>query len=307
MDQQKLSTRGLLYGIGAYAMWGLFPIYWKLLIDILPSEILVHRIIWSLVYLVILLSLRKGWESMRVVRRQPRTLGILIVAACLLAINWFTYIWGVNNGFIVETSLGYFINPLVNVFLGVILLRERLRTTQWVAVGVAAAGVIYLAIGYGSLPWIALTLAFSFGFYGLLKKKQPLAATESLTGEMFVLVLPALLFLASLFVRGEAQFGAAAIPTNLLLVFSGVVTATPLLFFAAAAHQIPLSSLGLLQYIAPTLQFLIGVFLYHEPFPATRLIGFIIIWIALSIYMVDNINHIRAKRRVGSQVSKPIG
>lgn len=296
--------KGLLYGIAAYAMWGVFPIYWKFLQDVSPSEILIHRILWSLVFLVILLSMQKNWKWLRTVKEQPRILLILIAAACLLAVNWFTYIWGVNNGFIVETSLGYFINPLVNVVLGVLILKEHLRPIQWIAVGIAAFGVLYLAIGYGSLPWIALTLAFSFGFYGLLKKTQPLAATESLTGEMFALGLPALLFFASMFIRGEASFGAGSISTDLLLVTSGVVTAAPLIFFAAAAQQIPLSSLGLLQYIAPTLQFLIGVFVYTEPFPITRLIGFVIIWIALAIYLMDNVIQIRSHRRVGSQASQ---
>jgi len=304
MAQSSTVNRGLLYGIAAYALWGFFPIYWKLLQDVPPAEILIHRILWSLIFLVVLLSLQKKWQWVRTVRGQPRILLILLAAALLLAVNWFTYIWGVNNGFIVETSLGYFINPLVNVLLGVLILRERLRTMQWVAVGIAAIGVLYLAIGYGSLPWIALTLAFSFGFYGLLKKSQPLAAAESLAGEMIALSLPAFLFFASLFIRGEAAFGGGSIQTDLLLVFSGVVTAAPLVFFAAAAQQIPLSSLGLLQYIAPTLQFLIGVLIYREPFPVTRLIGFVIIWVALSIYLLDNLIRIRSHRQVESQATQ---
>lgn len=304
MTQRNTVNRGLLYGIAAYALWGFFPIYWKLLQDVPPAEILIHRILWSLIFLVVLLSLQKNWQWVRTVRGQPRILLILVAAAILLAVNWFTYIWGVNNGFIVETSLGYFINPLVNVLLGVLILRERLRMMQWVAVGIAAIGVLYLAIGYGSLPWIALTLAFSFGFYGLLKKSQPLAAAESLAGEMIALSLPAFLFFASLFIRGEAAFGGGSIQTDLLLVFSGVVTAAPLVFFAAAAQQIPLSSLGLLQYIAPTLQFLIGVLIYREPFPVTRLIGFMIIWFALSLYLLDNVIRIRSHRRVESQATQ---
>jgi chloramphenicol-sensitive protein RarD len=304
MARNSTVNRGLLYGIAAYALWGFFPIYWKLLQEVPPAEILIHRILWSLVFLVVLLSLQKKWQWVRIVWGRPRILLILIAAACLLAVNWFTYIWGVNNGFIVETSLGYFINPLVNVLLGVLILRERLRTMQWVAVGIAATGVMYLAIGYGSLPWIALTLAFSFGFYGLLKKSQPLAAAQSLAGEMIALSLPAFLFFASLFIRGEAAFGSGSIQTDLLLVLSGVVTAAPLIFFAAAAQQIPLSSLGLLQYIAPTLQFLIGVLIYREPFPVTRLIGFVIIWIALSLYLLDNVIHIRSHRRVEPQATQ---
>ncbi|MEA3438935.1 MAG: EamA family transporter RarD [Chloroflexota bacterium] len=293
-------NRGTLFGLAAYTMWGFFPIYWKLLADVSASEILVNRIIWSLVFLVILLGVSRQWNWLSAVRRDRKTLVNLMIAACLLAINWFTYIWGVNSGYIVETSLGYFINPLVNVLLGVLILRERLRVLQWVAVGVAALGVIYLTYSYGSLPWIALTLAFSFGFYGLIKKRNTLAATESLAGEMSVLALPAIIYLGWLILSGDAAFGSSSTLTHLLLVFSGVVTATPLILFAAAAHRIPLSMLGLLQYIAPTLQFLIGIYVYGELFTRSRMIGFAIIWVALAIYIVDNIIHIRNQQKLAA-------
>lgn len=298
-EDPKSGNYGWLYGIAAYTLWGFFPIYWKLLDTVSPAEILVHRIIWSLVLLVGILGLRRQWGWVGGLVKDRRTIMILVAAALLLGINWFTYIWGVNNGFIVETSLGYFINPLVNVLLGVLLLKERLRTAQWLAVGIATIGVAYLSIGYGSLPWIALVLAFSFGFYGLLKKKHDLASMESLTGEMAVLVVPAVIFLATLLWTGESGFGNSSSRINILLVFSGAVTAIPLLFFAAAAQRIPLSMLGLLQYIAPTLQFLIGVYIYSEPFDTTRLIGFVIIWIALAVYMIDNIVRWRNGNRIG--------
>lgn len=292
-------NRGLLYGIVAYLLWGLFPVYWKLLDHIPPGEILANRIVWSFVFLVILLGLRRQWTWVRALRRDRKTIGTLVAAGGLLAVNWFTYIWGVNNGYIVETSLGYFINPMVSVLLGVLVLGERLRRVQKFAVAVAALGVIYLTVGYGSLPWIALTLAFSFGFYGLLKKRTPLGAAESLTGEMMVLLIPALLYMFSPGINGTALLRDGDLSTHLLLIGSGVVTAVPLLFFAAAAHRIPLSSLGLLQYIAPTLQLLIGVFVYQESFNTARLIGFVTIWLALLIFTVDNLLH----RQEGADVA----
>jgi len=284
-------NRGILYGIAAYAMWGFFPIYWKLLKQIPSGEILVNRILWSFVFLVLVLSLRRQWSWIGKVRTDGRVLLTLIFAALLLAVNWFTYIWGVNNGFIVETSLGYFINPLVSVLLGVAVMRERLRIMQIVAVAIAALGVLYLTINYGSLPWIALTLALSFGVYGLIKKRTRLGSIESLTGEMAVLLAPALFFLIYSIINGSQRYLDIEPLTVLLLVGSGIVTTVPLLFFSSAAKQIPLSTIGLLQYIAPTLQFLIGVFIYQEQFNNQRLIGFVIIWLALLIYSADSVRH----------------
>ena len=294
-------NRGFVYAIGAYVLWGFLPVYWKALQAVPAAEIVLHRIIWSLVFLVILLSVRRQWSWLLGLRSQPQTLIILAVSAGLLAVNWLTYVWGVTNGFVVETSLGYFINPLLSVSLGVVFLQERLRLWQWVAVGLAALGVLYLTFGYGSFPWIALILALTFGVYGLFQKKVRLESTESLAGEMAILVIPALMLLASLAIRGDNAFLQASPTTALLLIGTGAVTAVPLIFFGAGARLIPLSTIGLLQYIAPTIQFLLGVFLYHEPFTADRLIGFSLIWLALVVFALDNIrrqrNNHRARKR----------
>ena len=284
-----MSNKGLLYGILAYTMWGVLPIYWHLLGSIPPSQILVSRIIWSLIFLVILLSLRHRWSWVKPFIQQRKTLLIVGSAAILLSINWFIYIWAITAGFVIETSLGYFINPLVNVLLGTIVLKERLRTGQWLAIGVATLGVVYLTIDYGSLPWIALSLAFTFGFYGLLKKKVQLGSAESLTGEMAVLILPALTASSYFLLTGKAAMFNSNATIGVLLVGSGVVTAIPLILFAAAAQRVPLSMLGLLQYIAPTLQFLIGVFILKEPFSVSSLIGYAIIWLALILYSLEGI------------------
>lgn len=293
-----MKDKGLLYGITAYLLWGVFPIYWKLIDQVPTSEILVHRILWSLIFLALLLTWRRQWSWIAPLRRERRTLAILVTAAALLAVNWFTYIWGVNSGFIVETSLGYFINPLVNVLLGVMLLHERMRPGQWAAVGVAGIGVLYLTLSYGSPPWIALILAFTFGFYGLLTKKVRLGALQSQFFEMAVLCIPALIFLIWLQASGRAYFGQSDPLPNILLIASGVVTAVPLLLFSAAARRIPLSTIGLLQYIAPTMQFLIGVLIFGEAFTTQRLVGFSIIWTALLIYTLENI----LQRRSAAQV-----
>lgn len=289
-------NKGIWYGFFAYFLWGLFPIYWKLLSDVAPSEILVNRIIWSLVFLVGIAILKRNWRWVSDLIRKPKKVIWMAVAAVLLGVNWFIYIWGVNNGFIVETSLGYFINPLVNVFFGVVFLREHLRPGQWLAVLIAALGVIYLTISNGALPWIALSLALSFGLYGLIKKKGSLGSTESLTVEMSVLFIPALIFQLLLINRNTSAWQTNDWTTYLLLMMGGPVTAIPLLFFGSAARQVPLSTLGVLQYIAPTMQFLIGVFFFGEPFTQTRLIGFVIIWIALLIFTFDNMRHRYAGR-----------
>lgn len=289
-------NKGIWYGFFAYFLWGLFPIYWKLLSDVAPSEILVNRIIWSLVFLVGIAILKRNWRWVSDLIRKPKKVIWMAVAAVLLGVNWFIYIWGVNNGFIVETSLGYFINPLVNVFFGVVFLREHLRPGQWLAVLIAALGVIYLTISNGALPWIALSLALSFGLYGLIKKKGSLGSTESLTVEMSVLFIPALIFQLLLINRNTSAWQTNDWTTYLLLMMGGPVTAIPLLFFGSAARQVPLSTLGVLQYIAPTMQFLIGVFFFGEAFTQTRLIGFVIIWIALLIFTFDNMRHRYAGR-----------
>jgi chloramphenicol-sensitive protein RarD len=292
-----MNNKGLIYGILAYTMWGVFPLFWHALNFVPASEILVHRIIWSLVFLVILLGVRRQWDWIRQLRNR-RTLMILILSACLLIVNWFVYIWAINAGFMIETSLGYFINPLVNVLLGTIFLHEKLRNGQWMAVGIAAMGVLYLTFGYGSFPWIGLSLAFSFGFYGLLKKKVKLGAAEGLTAEMTIVALPALLYFILLESQNQAVFGHSDNTTFILLLSTGVITALPLILFAGAAHRLPLSTLGIIQYITPTLQFIIGRFVFQEPFSTHQLVGFCIIWFALLVYSVEGAYQRRIKLAV---------
>ena len=287
---------GLAAGVGAYLLWGLFPLYWPLLEPAAAVEILAHRIAWSLVFVVALLALTSGFAWIRRLERRQATL--LTVAAVLVTINWGTYIYGVNSGHVVETSLGYFINPLVTVALAVGVLHERLSRTQRVAVLIAAVAVAVLAVDYGRPPWIALTLAFSFGLYGLLKKRAGVDGTQSLAFETAVLVLPALGFLLWLGAAGEGTFTTEGAGHAALLAAGGIFTAVPLMLFGAAAIRIPLTTLGLIQYLAPTLQFLIGVLIYDEAMPASRLAGFALVWLALAVFTVDALRSVRAARLV---------
>ncbi len=280
--------KGVWLGIGAYAAWGLFPIYWKWLHQVPAVQLLAHRIVWSFVLLAVVLVVMRQWRAFRAEALHFRTIGTYFVAALLLSINWLTYVWAVNAGYIVETSLGYFINPLLSVLLGVIILHERLRRAQWIAVGLAAAGVIYLTLAYGSLPWIALTLAFSFGLYGLVNKIAPLGALHSLTLETGLLFVPMLLYLILAEVQGEGAFLHTDGVSTLLLIGGGVVTVVPLLMFAAAVRLIPLSLVGILQYIAPTLQFLIGVLIFGEAFTPTQFVGFGLVWLALIVFTSES-------------------
>jgi chloramphenicol-sensitive protein RarD len=282
-------NRGLVYGILAYLLWGILPLYWKALQAVPAPEILVNRIIWSFVFLFILLSIRRQWDWFQVLLRDRRRIGFLAGCAALIASNWYVYIWAVNAGYVVETSLGYFINPLVNVFLGVLILHERMRPGQWAAIAVATGGVLFLTLTYGSLPWIALFLAFSFGFYGLLKKKARFGSVEGLATEMAFLLLPALIGFFVFQTSGQPAILSYGWTIIFLLMGSGVVTAVPLLLFAEAVQRVALSTIGLLQYIAPTIQFLLGIYVFNEPFTTTRLIGFIMIWVALIIYSVEGI------------------
>jgi chloramphenicol-sensitive protein RarD len=281
-------NKGIWNGLAAYAMWGFFPIYWKLLHDVPALQVIGHRISWSFLLLTAVILITRQWENFRSAALVPKVIGIYAIAGVLLTINWLIYVWGVNSGFIIETSLGYFINPLISVLLGVIFLRERLRAMQWIPVGLAAAGVIYLTITYGRLPWIALSLAFSFGTYGLVKKIAPLGSLYGLTLETALVFPLALIYLIYVqFARTGALLHEGVL-TDILLIGTGAVTSIPLLMFASAARQIPLTMIGVLQYIAPTLQFLIGVFLYHEPFDQSRLVGFSLVWFALLIFWVEN-------------------
>ena len=288
--------KGVLAGAAAYTLWGLLPVYWKALQAVPALETLAHRTVWSLVFVLLLQAVLGRWEWLRQVRQQPRMLRIFLASTCLLAVNWLTYIWAVNAGHVVDSSLGYFITPLVNVLLGVLVLRERLRPWQGVAIGLAAASVLYLTLGLGSLPWIALVLAGSFGFYGLLRKTAPLGSLEGLSVETALLSLPALVYIVSLEAVGQGSFGHAGGATSLLLALTGVVTALPLLLFGWAARNTTLTNIGILQYIAPTFQFLLGLLVYHEPFSPARLVGFCGVWLALLIYTTEALLQERHRR-----------
>ncbi len=283
-----MKNKGILFGAGAYLMWGVFPIYFKAIQNVPAMEIVFHRIAWSFVFTAVLISLKKNWEHIRPAVRSPKTLAVYLAAACLLAANWGVYVWAVNAGHVVEASLGYFINPLLSVALGVVLLREKLRLFQWIPIALAAAGVLYLTIQYGAPPWISLALATSFGLYGLVKKLSPLASLEGLTLETAILFLPALGYLIFVESQGTGSFGHIGLTGTILLAFTGVVTSLPLLLFASSARQIPLSLLGILQYIAPTCQFLLGVLLYREPFTQAQFVGFAAIWAALLMFTLES-------------------
>jgi chloramphenicol-sensitive protein RarD len=291
MDDNR---QGLAYGIGAYFCWGLFPLFFRLLEPAGALEVLAHRVVWSLAFVVVLLALRRRWGWVRALGW--RRFGLLVLAAVMISVNWGLFIWGVNSGHVVEASLGYFINPLVTVLLGTALLGERLRRGQWAALALGALAVLVLAVDYGRLPWLALSLAFSFATYGLVKKQIGIPAVESLGVETALVSVPALAYLGWLGATGGATFGAEGTGHALLLVASGLITAVPLLFFAAAASRLPLSTVGLLQYLTPTLQFACGVLVFHEDLPAARLAGFALVWLALVVFTVDGVRQARRPR-----------
>ena len=295
--------RGYLYGVAAYLCWGLFPLYWKLLRPSTPVEILAHRIVWSFLLVLVVVLVTRGWRRINGMTR-PRTLGLITLAAMLIAVNWGTYIYGVNSDRVVETSLGYFINPLVTVLLGVLVLRERLRPAQWAAIGVGAIAVAVLTVDYGHVPVLALVLAITFGLYALIKKRLAVPAADGLLLESGVLALPALAFLLVLGAQGTSSVGNVSAGHTTLLVLSGAVTAVPLLLFAGAANRIPLSAIGLLQYLAPILQLGCGVLVFHEPMPPARLAGFALVWLALTLFTWDGIRHIRVAHRTAAIASR---
>ncbi|SDF64158.1 chloramphenicol-sensitive protein RarD [Lentzea fradiae] len=288
--------RGITYGAFAYVLWGLFPAYWPLLVPAQPIEVLAHRIVWSFVTLAVAVLLLRRWRPLVELSGQ----GWLIVtaAAVLITVNWGTYIYAVNSGHVVESALGYFITPLISVALGMIFLKERLRLAQFIAIGVLVVAVIVLTVDYGRLPVISLVLACSFGVYGLLKKKVPLDAVSSLTAEGAVITPIALVYL---FTLGSANtFTGEGTGHTLLLISTGIVTVIPLLLFSAGARLIPLTTMGMLQYLAPILQFAWGVFVVHEPMPASRWAGFVLVWLALAVFTFDAL---RNRRR---QVPAPV-
>ncbi|MFA6310388.1 MAG: EamA family transporter RarD [Sterolibacterium sp.] len=282
-------NRGIWSAIGAYTLWGWFPVYFKWLAQVPAPELIGHRIVWSCLMLGAVILVTRRWQAFRDQALKLRVIRAYLLAALLISVNWLVYVWAVNSGFILEASLGYFINPLISVLMGVVLLHEKLRPWQWVAVALAILGVVYLTFAHGSLPWIALVLAFSFALYGLIKKTSPLGALHGLTLETGILLLPALGYLFFLEGNGQGAFLHAGTLIDILLIGCGLVTAVPLLLFAAAAQRIPLALLGVLQYIAPTLQFLIAILIYREPFATDKLIGFGIIWMALAIFAVEGL------------------
>jgi chloramphenicol-sensitive protein RarD len=281
-------NKGSWYAIGAYVSWGLFPVYWKLLHHVPALQLISHRIVWSFLALIVFILFIHQWIGFRSTVFAWSVLRVYCFAAVLIGINWLTYVWAVNACHIVETSLGYFINPLLSVSMGVFFLHEHLRPRQWISIGLAAAGVLFLAVVHGSIPWIALTLAFSFAFYGLVKKTAPLGSLYGLTLETGILLFPALFYLFISDLNGTGAFLHTGTTADILLAGAGIVTTIPLLMFASAARRIPLSLIGILQYISPTLQFLIGVLIYHESFTFIQFIGYAIVWLALILFGMES-------------------
>jgi chloramphenicol-sensitive protein RarD len=298
------TRRGVLLGLAAWGLWGFFPLYWPLLEPAGAVEILAHRIVWSMVLVLGLILLTGRRASLRATVAQRRTRWLLAVASVLISVNWGTYIWGVNNHHVVEASLGYFINPLVSVLMGVLVLGERLRRPQWAALCIAAAGVVVLTVEYGHPPWVALVLAFSFGCYGLAKKKANAGAVESLFVETLVLTPVALGYLVFLTATGASTFVRDGGGHAVLLVGTAVITVVPLLCFGGAATRIPLSTLGLMQYLAPTVQFVLGLVVFSEPMTAVRWVGFGLIWLALAVFTAETLRHRHAQP--GTRSAEPV-
>ncbi len=298
-----INFAGLMAAAGAFAFWGVLPVYWKLLQEVPAYEILCHRMSWSLLLTLALVFLTGRRAVFLQALKERQNLITFTITGLLLALNWMLFIWAVNAGFIVEASLGYFINPLINVFFGMIFFQEKMRPVQWLALLLAALGVLYLTFYYGRFPWIALTLAVSFAFYGLLHKKNSLGALDALCLETGVLFLPATAVLIGLACAGGGSLGRIDLSGSLLLVGTGVITTVPLLLFGYAAQKIPFSTLGLMQYLAPSMNLVLGVFVYGEEFPRTRMIGFLLIWSALAIFMAENLlRRFHNKRKVLSLV-----
>lgn len=300
MSEEK---RGLGLGLAAYLLWGAFPLYFPLLEPAGALEILAHRMLWSLVVMLVLVQLLGRRRQLAAIFADPRRRTLLLGASVLIAVNWGTYIWAVNNGHVVEAALGYFINPLVTVMMGVVILHEQLRRGQWIAIGIATAAVLGLTIEYGHLPWVALVLAFSFGSYGLTKKVAGVEAIESLTYETLVLGPVALAYLVWLGAEGRGQFISAGFGHSLLLMSAGIVTAVPLICFGGAAIRIPMATLGLLQYLTPVFQFVIGVALLHENMTPMRWIGFVAVWVALTVFTVEALRHHQRQLRLTAEAA----
>lgn len=279
-----------------YLLWGLVPLYWKQLAAIDPLELIAHRHVWSLALLAGLIAAQGRFAELLTVLRSPRSVGTHLLSATLLTLNWLVYVWGVNTGHVIETSLGYFLVPLVNVAAGRFVLHEHLRRAQWIAIGLAAGGVVWMILHLGRPPWIALTLAATWGGYSLMRKRSPLGAITGLAAETLLLAPLALGFLGWQHLRGTGALGHVDLPTHVLVLSSGIVTAIPLILFAYGARRIRLSTLGLLQYLAPSVQLALGIWLYHEPFSPARMLSFSLIWVALALYTTDNL--LAARRAV---------
>jgi chloramphenicol-sensitive protein RarD len=281
------------------------PLYLRLLRPATALEILAHRIVWSFLFVAVIIAVLRGWRRIAALARRPRKVLLIVTAAVVIAFNWGTYIYGVNTDRVVETSLGYFINPLVTVLLGVVVLREHLRPAQWAAIGIGTVAVGVLTVDYGHVPYLALILAGSFALYGLIKKRLAVPAADGLLLESGALALPAFGFLAVLVARGESTLGNVSGTHSFLLVLAGAVTAIPLLLFAGAANRIPLSAIGLLQYLAPTLQLSCAVLILGEPMPPARLAGFALVWLALAVFTWDGIRTVRAQGRMAAAIPAP--
>ncbi|KAF0697576.1 Aste57867_11739 [Aphanomyces stellatus] len=284
---------GVLNAVGAYVIWGVFPIYWKQLQDIPAIQLCMHRMVWSLAMLVVYIFASQQWTEFRRVAFTWRNAATYTLSGLLICANWLIFVWAVNAGYVVEASLGYFINPLLTVIIGVVFFKETLRRGQMLAIAIAVVGVLILSISYGKFPWISLSLALTFAGYGFVKKRAPLSSMQGLTMETAILFLPALVYLVVVEVRGTGAFLHVDAVSNVLIVGGGLVTVIPLLLFSSAAKQIPLTTLGLLQYTNPILQFLCGVVIYHEPFSTTKLIGFVFVWVALMVFVAEGFYDMR--------------
>jgi chloramphenicol-sensitive protein RarD len=301
--QQREERSAFIAGFAAFATWGLIPVYWKLLKTLLPAEILAHRFIWTILFLIVLLTWQGRWRELREAARSRRALLYCLASGLSLSINWFFFIWAVNIGRVVETSLGYFMTPLVNVLFGAIFLRERLTRWQLISVILALVGVLNLTLGYGKFPWIAIVLCVSFGTYGLLRKKSGTRPIPGLFLETTLLTPVAIIYLLSLQRAGALTFGPGHWPITFILVTTGIVTGLPLVWFGHAARHLRMTTVGFLQYLAPTGSFLLGVFLYHEPFTRNHLITFSLIWAALAIFTADAVHRWHSGR---DRVSAPV-
>ena len=290
------SVLGVIYAGAAFLIWGLAAMYWKELRSVPPLEIIAHRVAWSFFFLLPLIVLQREWADFVAILKNPRMILILLSSAILVGANWLLYVWAVNNNHLLQASLGYYINPLVNVVLGMVFLKERLRRPQIIAVLLAAASVLYLTVQYGQFPWIAISLALSFGLYGLIRKVAPASSLVGLTVETLLLSLPAIGYLIYLDIQGMGSVFRVSLNLDLLLIGCAPLTAVPLLFFTAGAKRLYLSTLGLMQYIGPSGMFLLAVFYYHEPFSTAQVWTFVMIWAALAVYSTDSVLYFRRQR-----------